>query len=185
LPVTRRCRRSGRFSTPSNTREQDDTVFTMPLKPEELDSTKLPVAFRGYDRPAIDDLLERVALDYRQAARESEWSKARIAELEARAAADEAEGQRLRDAVGEHEERKALIEAMLLTAQRTADEIRDAAQQEADEMLRAAREQAVNIERDARLSIRRTTEELDRLRGLESDLRTRLRQTLETALGEQ
>jgi cell division septum initiation protein DivIVA len=83
------------------------------------------------------------------------------------------------------EERKALIEAMLLTAQRTADEIRDSAQQQADEVLQAAQRQAVDIERDARLSIRRTTEELDRLRGLESDLRTRLRQTLETALGEQ
>jgi cell division initiation protein len=157
----------------------------MPLKPEELDSTKLPVGFRGYNRAAINDLLEQVVLDYRQAARESEWSKSRIAELEARTAASEAEADRLRHAVGEHEERKALIEAMLLTAQRTADEIRDSAQQQADEVLQAAQQQAVDIERDARLSIRRTTEELDRLRGLESDLRTRLRQTLETALGEQ
>lgn len=157
----------------------------MPLKPEELDSTKLPVAFGGYDRPAIDDLLERVALDYRQAPRESEWSRARIAVLKARAPANEAEAERLRHAVGEHEERKTLIEAMLLTAQRTADEVRDSAQQAADEVLQAARQQAVDIERNARLSVRRTTDELERLRGLESDLRTRLRRTLETARGEQ
>jgi hypothetical protein len=58
----------------------------MPMKPDEIDSSKLPVAFRGYDRAATDDLLERIALDYRQAARapeawakESEWFKSRIA----------------------------------------------------------------------------------------------------------
>lgn len=157
----------------------------MPMKPDEIDSSKLPVAFRGYDRAATDDLLERIALDYRQAARESDWSKTRIEELEARADASEAELRRVQQELSGHEERKALIEAMLLTAQRTAEEIRDAAQQEADAVLQTAQQRALEIERDARRSIRQTTEELDRLRGLESDLRARLRQTLEAALGEQ
>jgi cell division initiation protein len=157
----------------------------MPLKPEEIDPSRLSVAFRGYDRAATDDLLERIALDYRQAARESDWSKTRIEELEARADASEAELRRVQQELSGHEERKALIEAMLLTAQRTAEEIRDAAQQEADAVLQTAQQRALEIERDARRSIRQTTEELDRLRGLESDLRARLRQTLEAALGEQ
>jgi cell division septum initiation protein DivIVA len=164
----------------------------MPIKPEEIDSSKLPVAFRGYDRAATDDLLERIARDYRQAARATEtWAKeserftSRIAELEARTAAHEAEVQRLEGVVHGHEERQALIEAMLLTAQRTAQEIRDAAQQEAEEVVRTAQRRAVEIERDARASIRQVSAELDRLQTLESDLRTRLRQTLEAALGEQ
>ena len=62
----------------------------MPIKPEEIDPSKLPVAFRGYDRAATDDLLKRVAWDYRQASRvEETWAKdeqrykAQIAELEA------------------------------------------------------------------------------------------------------
>ena len=157
----------------------------MPLKPEELDPSKLSVGFRGYDRAATDDLLERIVIDYKQAARESEWSKSRIAELEAQAGTREAELLRLQQELSAHEERKALIEAMLLAAQRTADEIRDSAQHEADAVLEAAKQRAGEIERDARLSVRQTTEELDRLRGLESDLRARLRQTLETALGDQ
>jgi cell division initiation protein len=157
----------------------------VPLKPDEIDPTKLSVGFRGYDRASTDELLERIAMDYRQTARESEWSRSRIAELEARSATREAELQRLQQALSEHEERKALMEAMLLTAQRTAEEIRDSAQQEANALVQTARERAVEIERDARLSIRQTAEELDRLRGLESDLRTRLRQTLEAALGDQ
>ena len=157
----------------------------MPLKPEEIDPGNLSVGFRGYDRASTDELLERIAKDYRQAARESEWSKSRISELESRATSREAELQRLQQALSEHEERKALMEAMLLTAQRTAEEIRDAAQQEADALVQTAQQRAVEIERAARVSIRQTAEELDRLRGLESDLRARLRQTLETALGDQ
>jgi cell division initiation protein len=157
----------------------------VPLRLEEIDPSNLSVGFRGYDRAATDDLLERIAIDYKQAARESEWSKSRIAELEARAATRDAELQQLQQALAEHEERKALVEALLLTAQRTADEIRDSAQQEAEAVVEAAKQRAVEIERDARLSIRRTAEELDRLRGLEADLRARLRQTLETALGDQ
>ena len=157
----------------------------MPLKPDEIDPSNLPIGFRGYDRASTDELLQRIATDYRQAARESEWSKARIAELESRATTGEAELQRLQQALTEHEERKALMEAMLLTAQRTAEEIRDSARQEADAVVQTAQERAVEIERDARLSIRQTSEELDRLRGLESDLRARLRQTLEAALGDQ
>lgn len=157
----------------------------MPLTPEELDPSKLSVGFRGYDRAATDDLLERIVIDYKQAARESDWSKSRIAELEARAATREAELQQLQQELAEHQDRKSLMEAMLLTAQRTAEEIRDAAQHEADAVLETAKQRATEIERDARMSVRQTTEELDRLRGLESDLRARLRQTLETALGDQ
>jgi cell division initiation protein len=157
----------------------------VPLKLDEIDPRRLAVGFRGYDRASTSELLERIAIDYRQAARESEWSKSRIAELEARAATLEAELQQLREALTEHEERKTLMEAMLLTAQRTAEEIRDSAQREADTVVQTAQQRAVEIERDARLSIRKTTEELDRLRGLESDLRARLRQTLENALGDQ
>lgn len=164
----------------------------MPIKPEEIDPTQLKVSFRGYNRKATDNLLERIALDYRQAvrtsegsARESAWLKSRIAELEEQAGTAEAEVTRLRGIVHDHAERQALVEAMLLTAQRTAQEIEETAHREANEIVQAARQQAVDIEQEARLSIRQTAAELDRLRSLESDLRTRLRQTLEAALGDQ
>jgi len=162
------------------------------IKPEEIDPSRLKVRFRGYSRKATDDLLERIAFDYRQAtrapetfARESEWLRSRIAELEQQVGAHEAEVHRLRHVVNEHTDRQALVEAMLLTAQRTAQEIERAAQQKADEIVATAQQKAVELEREARQSIRQTAAELDRLRTLESDLRTRLRQTLEAALGDQ
>jgi cell division septum initiation protein DivIVA len=44
----------------------------MPIRPEEIDPGKLPVSLRGYDRQATDELLKRVAWDYRQAIRVQE-----------------------------------------------------------------------------------------------------------------
>lgn len=44
----------------------------MPIKPEEIDPSQLPVAMRGYQREATDELLKRVAWDYRQAVRAQE-----------------------------------------------------------------------------------------------------------------
>ena len=70
----------------------------MPIKPEEIDPSKLQVTLRGYDREATDELLKRVAWDYRQALRgqedrsESETRlRAQIEELEARVAAQNEE----------------------------------------------------------------------------------------------
>jgi cell division septum initiation protein DivIVA len=70
----------------------------MPIRPEDIDPTKLPVAFRGYDRAPTDDLLKRVAWDYRQALRiEETWTqererlRAQIAELEQRVEKQQAE----------------------------------------------------------------------------------------------
>jgi cell division septum initiation protein DivIVA len=65
----------------------------MAIKPEEIDPSKLPVALRGYDRAATDELLKRVAWDYRQMVRAQEsWEdeggrlRQRIDELETQVA---------------------------------------------------------------------------------------------------
>jgi cell division septum initiation protein DivIVA len=70
----------------------------MPIRPEDIDPTKLPVAFRGYDRTPTDELLKRVAWDYRQALRiEETWTqererlRAQITELEQRVEAQQSE----------------------------------------------------------------------------------------------
>lgn len=62
----------------------------MPIKPEEINASKLPVGMRGYQRQAVDEFLLRVAWDYRQAtrahenwAKDEKWLKERVAELEA------------------------------------------------------------------------------------------------------
>jgi len=68
----------------------------VPITPEEINASKLPVSVRGYQREATEELLKRVAWDYRQVARaqktaaeEAEQLRQRVEELEA-----EAESQR-------------------------------------------------------------------------------------------
>jgi len=187
----------------------------MAIKPEDIDPSKLPLAFRGYDRAATEDLLKRVAWDYRQAARiqdswteERERLRMRIDELEGqvtlqqieftRALAErdassvaasnthssklEAEVARLERLVRQHESRRDLTQTLLETAQRSARELRESARQEAEDVLKAAQRRAVEIERDAKTSLRHSSTEIHRLQRLESDLRERLRRTLESVI---
>lgn len=189
----------------------------MPIRPEEIDPSKLPVAFRGYDRAAVDELLKRVAWDYRQALRgEETWAherdrlRAQTAELEARLESQqtdftkvlaerltvrdgasstkvaelEAEVQRLQEVVRRHESRRDLTETLLQTARRSATEQRESARQEAETLLKAAQRRAEEIERDARVDARHAAAEIGRLQKLESDLRDRLRDTLEAVIGD-
>ena len=189
----------------------------MPIRPEEIDPSQLPVSFRGYDRPAVDDLLKRVAWDYRQALRvEETWMqerdrlRAQAAELEARVETQqaeftkilaerltsrdsassarvaelEAEVRRLQELVRRHEERRDLTETLLHTARRSATEQRESARQEAEALLKAAQRRAEEIEREARVDARHATAEIGRLQKLESDLRDRLRDTLEAVIGD-
>ena len=70
----------------------------MPIKPEDVNASDLPVARRGYQQEAVDQLLLRVAWDYRQAlralddhAKSDEKQAERVAALEAQLAAATAE----------------------------------------------------------------------------------------------
>jgi cell division septum initiation protein DivIVA len=189
----------------------------MPIRPEEIDPSKLPVAFRGYDRAATEDLLKRVAWDYRQAARiqdtwteEKERLKRQIAQLESqvtsqqveftralaehdttvgsasstRSAALEAEVARLERLVRQHERRTDLTQTLLQMAQRSAKELKESTREEAESMLKAAQRRAAEIEHDAHADARHATAEIERLQRLETDLRNRLRATLEAVIGE-
>ncbi|HET7449601.1 MAG TPA: DivIVA domain-containing protein [Gaiellaceae bacterium] len=188
----------------------------MPIRPEDIDPTKLPVAFRGYDRGPTDDLLKRVAWDYRQALRiEETWTqererlRAQIAELEERVETQqaefaqalaqrltardttsertaqlEAEVRRLERLVHHHESRQEIAEGLLQTAKRMAHELRESAREDAEATLKAAHRRAAEIEREAHVDARHANAEIGRLQQLESDLRDRLRETLQAVIGE-
>jgi cell division septum initiation protein DivIVA len=65
----------------------------VPIRPEEIDSTSLPVVIRGYERESTDELLKRIAWDYHlltrseaAAAEEAKRLRRRVDELESEAA---------------------------------------------------------------------------------------------------
>jgi len=69
-------------------------------------------------------------------------------------------------------------------AQRSAKELRESTREEAESLLKAAQRRAVEIEHDARADARHATAEIERLQRLETDLRNRLRATLEAVIDE-
>ena len=177
----------------------------MPIKPEQVNASKLPSALRGYDRDATEELLRRVAWDYLQVERahaavaeEAEALRQRIAELEGaadhqrelfdRAVDDrktelEDEIASLKKALHEHEQRDEMTRRLLVSAQRSARELREQAREEAEALLKAAQRRAGEIELEARATLRHSLREIDRLKKLEVDLKDQLRRTLESVIG--
>jgi cell division septum initiation protein DivIVA len=177
----------------------------VPIKPEQVNASKLPTALRGYDRDATDELLRRVAWDYLQveraqttAAEEADILRRRVAELESdlaaqreqldrelgeRTASLQADVERLRRIVRDHEQRDEMTRRLLESAQRSAREMREAARAECESLLKAAHRRAAEIEGDARASLRHSKREVERLQKLERDLKAQLRRMLESVIG--
>jgi cell division septum initiation protein DivIVA len=177
----------------------------VPIKPEQVNASKLPTALRGYDRDATEELLRRVAWDYLQverahaaAAEEAEALRHRVAELESasnhqrelfdravheRTTELEAEVESLRKALHDHEQRDEMTRRLLVSAQRSAREMREQAREECEALLKAAQRRAGEIELEARATLRNSLREIDRLKKLEQDLKDQLRRTLEAVIG--
>jgi cell division septum initiation protein DivIVA len=144
----------------------------MPIRPEDIDPGKLPTSLRGYDRDATDELLKRVAWDYRQALRaqddrgtNEDRHASEIRDLEARIALQQEEFTRAisaREARVDTDlgRREAALEEELAQLRRKvhAYESRDelmralllAAQRAAREMRESAREDAEALLKAAR-----------------------------------
>jgi len=65
-----------------------------------------------------------------------------------------------------------------------AHELRESARENAEATLKAAHRRAAEIEREAHVDARHANAEIGRLQQLESDLRDRLRETLQAVIGE-
>jgi cell division septum initiation protein DivIVA len=133
----------------------------MPIRPEEIDPGKLPTSLRGYDREATDELLKRVAWDYRQAiraqddrAKNEERLTNEIAELEARVAVQQDEftraiaAQETRVDVGARRREAALEEEIALLRRKLH------VYESRDELTRALLRAAQHAARDTRESAR-------------------------------
>lgn len=117
----------------------------MRVAPLDLRQQRFTVSFRGFDRNEVVEFLAEAADDYEQALREVDRLRADVARMEA--------------LLTDHREREANLRNTLLTAQRLADEIKEAAQAEAKLIVREAEGRAslilekaqnrlVEIERD-------------------------------------
>jgi cell division initiation protein len=115
--------------TPPGSTSAADSGSTPPerlmrVAPLDLRQQKFRTVFRGLDRTEVVAFLTEAADDYEHALREIDRLRQDL--------------QRMEGLLGEHRERESNLRNTLLTAQRLADEIKDAAQNESKMIVREA-----------------------------------------------
>lgn len=140
----------------------------MSLTPVEIRHVKLGRRLGGYDRPATDALLVKIAESFEDVWRER-------ADLR-----DEIE--RLEGELARFRELEVLLRNTLVSAERSADELRAQAHREADVILDEARVKAREIGGGAESERERVRADIRRLKNVEAEMRAEYRAFLVTAL---
>ena len=140
----------------------------MSLTPVEIRHVKLGRRLGGYDRPATDALLVRIAESFEDVWRERADLRDEIERLE---------GERAR-----FRELEVLLRNTLVSAERSADELRAQAHREADVILDEARVKAREIGGSAESERERVRADIRRLKNVEAQMRAEYRAFLVTAL---
>ena len=140
----------------------------MSLTPVEIRHVKLGRRLGGYDRRATDALLVRIAESFEDVWRER-------ADLR-----DEIE--RLEGELARFRELEVLLRNTLVSAERSADELRAQAHREADVILDEARVRAREIAGGAESERERVRADIRRLKNVEAQMRAEYRAFLATAL---
>ena len=147
------------------------------LTPVEIQHQTLKPG-RGYERDDVDNLLEHVTSSYEEVWLQRDDLRSRVAELE--------------EELGSFRESERYLRDTLITAQRTADQLRSEAQRESDEVRAEAQREAERVRGEALADLREAKAEAEReLEGLraqieqfrtfERDVRTNLRAFLQAA----
>lgn len=132
----------------------------MPLTPIDVQQKTFGTALRGYDLDEVDDFLDEVVTalkDYEQRLRDAQE---RISTLEME--------------VTDRGDAEGAIARALVAAQRSADAIVDDARAEAERILAEARVEASEIDRARDQERSSASAEIERIRSLVADLRTRV-----------
>ncbi len=140
----------------------------MSVSPVEIRHVKLPRAFAGYSRRAVDALLEEIRLSYEDVWRERADGREEI--------------ERLESELARYKELEVLLTNALVSAERSADELRAQARREAGVILEEARLKARETASAAEAERERVRADIRRLRALEADVRRDYRAFLVAAL---
>jgi len=138
------------------------------VTPDEIRHIQLNRSLRGYDITEVDRLLEEVASDFGELVSERDDLRERVARLE--------------KGLEEYNEIEHLMREALVSAQRTADDLRDRTQRECEELLTNARQEADRISGRATEERARAEQEIQTLRSQERELRASYRVLLHAAL---
>jgi cell division initiation protein len=153
-----------RQTPPLSTSTQDaasaPTERLMRVAPLDLRQHRFKTVLRGFDKTEVVAMLTEAADDYEHALREMDRLRQDVSRLES--------------LLGEHREREANLRNTLLTAQRLADEIKDAAQNEARLIVKEAQGRADLLLQKGQVRLEEVERDINemrlRRRGVESSL---------------
>lgn len=137
------------------------------LTPPEIQHQTLKDG-RGYDRAAVDKLLEQVTSSYEQVWLERDELRSRLNDLEGE--------------LGTLRDQERLLSNTLVTAQRVADELRTEAEREAQRIKLESLADLGQAKAEAERELEGLRAEVQRFRNQEHELRSNLRAYLEGAL---
>ncbi|MGH3037535.1 MAG: DivIVA domain-containing protein [Gaiellaceae bacterium] len=140
----------------------------MSLTPVEIRHVKLDRRVLGYERRAVERLLEEIAASFEDVWRERADLRDEIERLES----ELQRGREIEEA----------LRSTLLSAERIADELRARAHREADLIVEEARARAREIAGSGEAEQERVQAEIRRLRALEAEVRAEHRAFLAAAL---
>lgn len=126
------------------------TERLMRVAPLDLRQHRFKTVLRGFDKTEVVALLTEAADDYEHALREMDRLRQDVSRLES--------------LLGEHREREANLRNTLLTAQRLADEIKDAAQNEARLVVKEAQGRADLLLQKGQVRLEEVERDIDEMR---------------------
>jgi cell division initiation protein len=140
--------------TPPASPTTPDTPATaerlMRVSPLDLRQPRFKTVMRGFDKAEVVAMLTEAADDYEHALREMDRLRLDVTRLES--------------LLGEHREREANLRNTLLTAQRLADEIKDAAQNEAKLVVKEAQGRADLLLQKAQVRLEEVERDINEMR---------------------
>src|ERR671934_1559602 len=122
----------------------------MRITPLDLRQQRFRTVMRGYDKTEVVAFLTEAADDYEHAMREIDRMRSDLARMEA--------------LLGEHREREANLRNTLLTAQRLADEVKEAAQNEAKLIVREAQGRADLLLQKAQMRLEEVERDINEMK---------------------
>lgn len=141
----------------------------MKVTPLDLRQAQLKTSIRGYDRAEVTASLADAAGAYEHALQDQEQLRHELARVEV--------------ILAEHRGQERHLHNTLLTAQRTADEVRERAHQDAARMVREAESRVDRLLRQAQAQLEDIQREIDGLRSKRHEVESSL-EGLITTLGE-
>ena len=167
------------------------------IAPAEVQDQKLKRRLRGYNRASVEKLLQEVVASYQQVWRERDQLQSRVDQLEKELAPLRAAEDRLRDVLVTAEraasevraqagvDAEALLEqakAKTQALEKAAAEVRAQAKLDAEALLEQAKAKAKASQSAMKAHQTRLKNEVERLQGVEQELREKLRSFLRSGL---